>query len=356
MVGPHPYRVKGGISTIARHLLHSELMKEYPIDYVSTMVDGSKLIKIGWFLAGFFLFSFRILFKQNLLVHIQGSHYASFYRKMLFILLAKLAGKKIIYQCHGSHFDIFYDQGPGWQRFLIRWIISLCDRTIALSPQWAVFFARFLRPSCIIVLENPIPLEKYRKKGEKNREFPGPLKILFSGRVYEDKGVLDLLSITPKLVEKFPELKVQFAGHGDLDKFIKMAQTLGVEPQVEFLGWVDPEAMVDLYHQATLFTLPSYHEGFPMVILEAMACGLPVVSTRVGGIPELIEEGTNGHLIEPGDQTALLKGLLDLLTHPETRKIMGEENVRKIKAKYDISIYIDRLKNIYGEILEDKKC
>lgn len=353
MVGPHPDRVKGGISSWARNILSSELIKEYPIDYVATMVDGSWPLKLGTALRALFIFLYKLSFSRPLLVHVHGSKEASFYRKMFFMALARVWRIKIIFHCHSGKFDQFYLEERGWQKILIRKVLSLSDRVVVLSPHWACFFPQIVPASKLKVLENAVPLDSYQSKGA---EFSKALEptLLFAGLLTENKGLFDLLSIVPELVKKVPSLKVLLAGSGDVQKIQALLQSGHIEGSVKLLGWVDPQQLIGFYHQSHIFVLPSYYEGWPMVLLEAMACGLPIVGTRVGGIPELVEEGKNGILINPGDRKALLEALIALLADPVLREGIAQKNIKKIKEKYDMPVYIEKLKGLYREILEAK--
>jgi glycosyltransferase involved in cell wall biosynthesis len=354
MLGAHPYRVKGGVSACVRNILSSDIGREYRIDYMATMVDGPWLLKLIMALQALFIFLFKISFFHAPLVHVHGSKGASFYRKMIFILLAKAWRKKIIFHCHSGKFDQFYFDGPGWQKFLIRRVLSMSDRVVVLSPHWTGFFSQFVPQTRLRILENAVPLTSYQAERSK---FPKANKptILFAGLLTENKGVFDLISVIPKLVTKVPSVRVLLAGSGDIIKIQSMLRSLNVQGSVHFLGWVSPQELIRYYFRSHLFVLPSYYEGLPMVMLEAMACGLPVVSTKVGGIPELIEEGENGILIDPGDKDALFKALTTLLTEPVLRDKMAEANIQKIKERYDIPIYVEKLKGLYQELLGEKK-
>jgi glycosyltransferase involved in cell wall biosynthesis len=354
MLGAHPERVKGGVSTCARNILSSDLVKDYPITYIATKVDGSNLVKLGVAIQAVFLFLWKLGTINVALIHIHGSHYASFYRKMIFILLAKMAGKKVLFHCHGSRFDQFYLKGPSWQKRLIRKILSLCDRVVVLSPFWKTFFEEFLDVNLLSILPNAIILSNYQSPGNKEKKLGGKPIVLFAGEVGERKGVYDLLAVIPRLVLKFPQVTVRFAGNGDLEKIRHTVKSLKIEEHVELTDWVTSETLIDYYYESVLFVLPSYHEGLPMAILEAMACGLAVVSTRVGGIPELIREGENGFLIDPGDQGGLEEALSALLADPSRREQMGRNNIEKIRDEYEMSVYSARLRDLYRELLGEQ--
>jgi len=354
MLGAHPFRVKGGVSACVRNILSSDIGQEYRILYIATMVDGSRLLKLGVAIRALFIFLFNLSFSHSLLVHVHGSKEASFYRKMIFICLAKVWRKRIIFHCHSGKFDQFYYQGRDWQKFLIRWVLSLSDRIVVLSPHWNLFFAQFIPTSKLKVLENAVPLANYQSIGVKFSKSSEPT-ILFAGLLTENKGIFDLIAIVPELVNRVPSIKILLAGTGDVKKIRLLLRNSDIEGPVQLLGWVQPEKLIELYHQAHLFVLPSYYEGLPMVILEAMACGLPIVSTKVGGVPELIEEGVNGVLINPGDRKALLDALSCLLADPVRRDEMAKKNIQKIKEQYDIPIYVEKLKSLYREILGVKQ-
>ena len=354
MLGADPERVKGGVSTCAKNILSSDIIKDYPVTYIATKVDGSNLVKLCVAIQAVFLFLWKLGTIKVALVHIHGSHYASFYRKMIFILLSKLMCKKMLFHCHGSRFDQFYHEGPSWQKRLIQKVLSLCDRVVVLSPYWKIFFQGFLNASSLRILPNAITLSNYQSKEKEGKKLGERPIILFAGEVGERKGAYDLLAVMPRLILKFPQVIVRFAGNGNLEKIQQVIKSLKIEDHVELAGWVSSEKLIEFYYQSVLFVLPSYHEGLPMAILEAMACGLAVVSSRVGGIPELIREGENGFLIDPGDHGALEEALSALLADPVLREQMGQNNIQKIRDEYEMSAYSMRLRDLYQELLGER--
>jgi glycosyltransferase involved in cell wall biosynthesis len=109
-----------------------------------------------------------------------------------------------------------------------------------------------------------------------------------------------------------------------------------LKDRVELRGWVTGEAKMESFEGCSILVLPSYSEGLPNVLLEAMAAGLAVIATTVGGIPELITHGVNGILIEPRNSIALAKALKELINQPELVRRMGEVNREKVRAFHDI--------------------
>jgi len=140
------------------------------------------------------------------------------------------------------------------------------------------------------------------------------------------KGLATLIHASRLVVAKYPSIKFCVVGQDTkLDIFRRMSYRLGVEKHFEFLGWVSNENLKSLYHQARVFVMPSLMEAFGVALLEAMACGTPVVATRVGGITEFIEHGNNGWLVEPGNPEELANALLSILGDIKLAAHLGKQ-------------------------------
>jgi glycosyltransferase involved in cell wall biosynthesis len=144
--------------------------------------------------------------------------------------------------------------------------------------------------------------------------------------------------------------RARLGGDGELEQAGAAAKSLGLGERVELLGWVGPADKPHLLGTATVYALPSYHEGLPMSVLEAMAAGMPVVTTPVGGIPEAVTDGVEGFLIQPGDIDALRERLQRLLSDSELARRMGEAGRRKVESTFASSIVMPRLERMYVEL------
>ena len=144
------------------------------------------------------------------------------------------------------------------------------------------------------------------------------LDVLFVGDLIEDKGVGDLLAARRLLADRGVDFRLHFAGGGPLEKKISAVDGC------ELLGTLSPEELAHWYHAADLLVLPSHSEGSPLVVMEALSCGTPVLATRVGGVPELIEPGRNGELVNPMQPEMLAEKLGELLESPDTLEEMRE--------------------------------
>lgn len=148
--------------------------------------------------------------------------------------------------------------------------------------------------------------------------------ILFAGRVVAQKGVNILLRAFGALLRRCPEARLLVVGEGDLELFFqRMTRYLGFPHRVSFVEWQTGESLVGLYQRAQLIVIPSYYEPFGIVALEAMACGRPLVASRVGGLAEIVEDGVQGYLFPVGDHLELARRLAQLILDPARREKMG---------------------------------
>ncbi|MCX7765547.1 MAG: glycosyltransferase family 4 protein [Candidatus Sumerlaeia bacterium] len=181
----------------------------------------------------------------------------------------------------------------------------------------------------ILSIPNGVDLGIYQPGGEKSPA--ESVRLLYVGRVSMEKR-LDLL------IEALAELKhlnwkLQIVGEGPVLKELKQQVIrTNLTARIEFTGWKSREELVKFYQQADVFVFPSTSEGMPNVVLEAMACGLPVITSKIPGCEELVEEGVNGFLIEPRNKAHLIAGLIKLITSPEQRRQLGEQSRKKVKA------------------------
>ena len=142
-----------------------------------------------------------------------------------------------------------------------------------------------------------------------------------------------------------------FAGNGALDEGVKLAKELGIEKQVHFKGWVSGSSKHELFSTSSIFCLPSFAEGFPMAVLDAWAYGLPVISTPVGGIPEIAIDGENMILFEPDDFVALSEKLLKLLIDKDYRNRLEIASLELAKNKFSSENITKQLNELYSSLL-----
>ena len=179
------------------------------------------------------------------------------------------------------------------------------------------------------------------------------LEILTVGRVVPVKGQSLLVESVAALRERGVEATLTIVGDGpELPALRALAAGLGVADRVRFEGAVGQDEIRGYYERADVFALPSFAEGLPVVLIEAMATGLPVVASRITGVPELVEEGVSGLLVVPGDGADLTRALERLLREPAARRReMGRAGRAKVEAEFDLERTADHLLDLYRELI-----
>jgi glycosyltransferase involved in cell wall biosynthesis len=213
----------------------------------------------------------------------------------------------------------------------------------------------------IHVIYNGVDTCKFKPRpdrAELRREFGLEEKkkiVLFVGRLYHRKGLEILLRSIPPVIQQFRNVKFAISGTGFKKKeesLRDLAKELEIEDYVTFLGYVPDEKLPDLYSGSDIFVLPAIYENFPFAILEAQATALPVISTKVGGIPEFLINNENGFLIDPGDPAQLTQRILTLLQDPKLAKKMGSQGRNLIEEKFAWRLITNQVIDLYHKLLE----
>lgn len=336
--------VRGGVSSVVNSYYDAGLDKMCELTYLPTMRDGSKLKKL--LVAVWARVHFEFLIKKYDILHVHMSADNSFYRKAMFIRKAYKEKKKIIIHMHGSTFDLFYKERCNEaQKQEVREIFHMADKVIALSEDWKEFLAEFIcEADKIEVIYNAVKMPEAYEKDYTNQ------KMLFLGILGQRKGTYDLIEVLPEIFAKYPKAHIYFGGDGEREQAERLCMEKGIAEQVTFLGWVRGVEKEKLLKECSIYVLPTYHEGMPMSVLEAMSYGMAVVSTYVGGIPHLIKDGENGLLCEAGDKAALKQILTKLLENSEKREQLGKRAVEKLQNEFDINVSIQKVLEIYRGI------
>jgi glycosyltransferase involved in cell wall biosynthesis len=277
-------------------------------------------------------------------VHVHGASRASFWRKAPFMACARLLDWPLVYHLHGGGFAEFYEHECGpLRRRLVRYLLSGADRILVVSPRWERWVRSTLGHPAVEVVANSVPLS--RPEGIR-----APARIAFVGRLTREKGVYDLLEAVALLREWQPPVRVELAGDGDADAIARRARELGISDRVLIRGWCTPEERTHLLARATLFALPSHVEGLPMSLLEAMGSGCPVVATRVGGIPDVIEDRMNGLLVGHADPVALAAAFVKVLGEPALAERLGRAARQTIARRHSPAAAVQQLGLIYADL------
>lgn len=357
MLGPGD-GVIGGISALTNELV-PVLEKNVDLMYFPTVrnrilkYSGIFSIQNIWLAISQyirFISSFH-KFKPNI-IHIHTSQGIAWLKDTFYILFAKNRSCRVVLHIHAADYEELYGGKPRLTRLYTRKILGLVDAIITVSDEWKTRLTSIAPANRLYTFKNCITADRFPEKSyvSDSRE----RKALFLGSVGSRKGVFDLIEAIGIVKNNNRQLKVWIAGYedreGDFSKAQLLLEKLQLNDTCEFMGMVVGNAKVELLRNADFFVLPSYNEGLPMAILEAMAAGLAVVSTPVGGIPEVVRDEVNGFLVLPGDVKSLAEKLSILAVDQNLCKLMGQRSREIVKQELDVIPYVNRLIALYKSL------
>ncbi len=235
-------------------------------------------------------------------------------------------------------------------RPFVRWLWHDADAVVAVSSGLREYAFETTEDVPITVIPNAIELSVFTPP--RQREHEGPVRLLFVGRFNAFKNVETLLKAAAHLKKMdIDNFELQLIGDGEQRSTLeRLTVEKELTRQVHFLGWVDRNSILNFYRQADLFVTATTWEGMPNTVLEAMACGLPVVASRASGLEELVKEGVNGYLVDINDPVALADRLLDLIDNPYERLRMGKESRRVAEQEFAWEYIAEQYVEIYQKI------
>lgn len=335
----------GGIRTVVEGYIEGGLFDEIDCTYVTTHRPGSRWTKVAAALSGWTGVAARLATLDAPLVHVHLSSRASFWRKSVVCLLARLAGRPYLLHVHGSEFAEFYEECSPRARRVVRAVLARSALVLALSEAWRKTLQEISPRARLEVLMNAVPLPPLDEVQHRNEHRP---TLLFLGEVARHKGVLELARSFSRTAPLFPQLQLVYGGTGRaIDEVRELTAQLELGDRVEFTGWLEAQRKRAQFAAATIFVLPSYVEGMPMALLEAMSWGLPTIATAVGGVPEIITHEVNGLLVAPGDVAALAAAIARLMSDPQLRQRLGSAARETIATGFSLDAAIGRLLGIY---------
>lgn len=316
--------------------------------FIPTWKLGNKAVKSWYALQALVRTWFLLTFDKRIkIVHIHGAANASFERCKLFINLAKKCGKKVILHEHAADFVDYFDGAADKQA--ITDTLQKCDALIVLSQSWKKYFASIGMDDCKIhVLNNIVSPPALQTK---NHVADEKIHLMYMGEISKRKGGFDLLEAIVNNKEYFADKLLLRMGGNEVDGDIKAyIREKGLESFVTYEGWIAGQKKIDCLNWEDVYILPSYNEGLPIAILEAMAYSHPVISTPVGGIPEIIKSGKNGILVQPGDTKGIADAIKFYIENNEAIKSQGDKAYEVVQDFFPNKVFGD-LKALYLKML-----
>ncbi len=260
------------------------------------------------------------------------------------LIIAKILRKKIIMEVHVGNQLVPYSKDKFFQ-----WWFKQADLVILLAKKWEKLFKEMYSevkiPSDVLYnaceMHEPIPFEEKKKL------------ILFAGTIHENKAPDLLIKAWAKLKDKYPDWHVTFMGSGNISYYEQMAAELGIKDSIDFTGYITGKEKDNRFHDASIYCMCSYMEGFPMSVLEAWSNSIAVITTPVGGLPDAIEEGKNCLTFPMGDSYALANQLEQLIEDEDLRSNIAKYGYEYASSHYSLEVVNNKLDGIYNELIKN---
>lgn len=362
LVATHVGEPVGGIAINYRTLLASSYTEKLNVEVVETSqiyfnfekTQQFKLARLLNAILNIIGYLFRLMQFAPDIVHIGTASRISFAKHGIMALFTHWRGIKVVLQVHASMARLIPEKNTFWRRYVL-FVLRRVDGIVTLSTEWANLI-NLLPNARICYIPNAINLQPYQVL-PRPRLNQTQVNILFLGHIGQEKGCFDLVDAIARLSQSttYP-FCMHFVGEtlyaGEKELLWAYVKNLNLDNYIHIHAPEYNDVKISRLADTDILVLPSYFEGMPMSIIEAMAAGLPVVATRIGGIPDQIVHQYNGLLIEPGDITALAQALQFLAENPAERLQMGLNGREVARQKFDIEMKTNNLINFYLSIVK----
>ncbi len=355
MVGMHLTKTRGGITTLAADILTSDLKADHDLTYIASQAEdlggiGKALMAV----AATLRFVAQCILKRPQLVYVHIGSNASLYRESAFVVLARLFRLPVIMHFHAGDVHLYMARQLKAGKWFIRSAFGLSSRVIAVSNESARQLAELNDGLQITIVPNVIDTTAFLANHQPKKSDDGPIKLLFVGAAGKLKGEKDLVEALALVKEAGLDVRVSFVGYRT-EGLADICRSMGLTDLIDHLGPVAMDKRLDFYRNADIFVLPTYAEAMPIAVIEAMAAGLPVITTAVGGIPEIIHDNVEGFLVECGGVREIAEKIL-LLSRDKAKRIeMGSNGRSRILSQMNFDRYIKSLRTEIEHTLSNPK-
>ncbi len=303
---------------------------------------------------------------------ILNQNFSGFMRDSLLVIISKIFRRKVILHFHGSNFEYFYKtRGTLFKKYIL-FILNLSDKVILQAQRVKERFKKFVPEKKLCLIYNAVP-EHFigAQRGPKGQGEKRGIHVLFLNHLSVAKGFLDLLEAAKRILGEREDIhfiiagdiinkekNILFSENGQQiifkdipDAIETLRQNKNSNGNIRFLGEVSEiNEKLRLFRSADIFVLPSYSEGCPMSVLEAMAVGLPLVVTPVGALVDIIKERENGVFVAIGQPEDLKNKIVALADNPSLCRTIGHNNQLLVQSRFNISILSQQLSSVFNEL------
>lgn len=330
----------GGVASVIRLMKKMPVWEEYGCYWLGTQIQAGKLTKIRYALTAY-LKALFIIWKYDIVHFHTVPDRICLIIQMPIFLLAIIGRKKIIMHIHMGN-----QLKNHTNNYMFKWCLKHADLVILLARKWQSLFNELYSD-----IKTPTTVVYNACEMVPRVSFDEKEKIIIMVAYFNDNKAPDLLLKAWKKIHKeFPDWKVYMLGNGEVERFQGMAEKMGLRDDVIFTGYIIGKEKEQYFRKASILTMCSYEEGFPMVVLEAWTYGICVITTPVGGLPDVLEDGLNAQVFNFGDWEGLGKNLSMLIRDKEKRiEIASYAHSHTVK-KFSIKKINTQLLCIYNSI------
>lgn len=337
---------KGGMVTVVNNYLN---VARWPADvrffFVPTHCETGKAGLIWQFAKG--LARVMAIAREIDVAHLHVAERGSFVRKGILVKLLHGMNIPVVLHHHGAEFEPWYDGSSPRMKRWINSVLATADLNVVLSRRLEPMITSRSPEALVTAIYNAVATFP------ENLYDPDRKEVLFLGRLGERKGVYLLLEAIKNLDSELPaDIRFNLCGDGEVEQVRERAEAMGIAHRIGHIGWTAGELKEQILSRTVANVLPSYNEGLPMTILETMARGIPNLSTRVASIPEVIEDGVTGLLIDPGSVEQLTAALRRMLTDRELRIRLSQNSYNLINERFSLDSSVKRLTEIYDVLMK----
>lgn len=327
----------GGISSVLKKYENMLIWDKYSCTWLETQSNKSMLHKLWYLVKSYFLMLFQV--PKNDIIHFHTVPGISLVIQLPIFLFSIICGKHIVVHIHVGNQLLDYSNDK-----LFLFVLKNATRVVVLANALKEIMKDIYDVDSS-VLYNPIEIPICRDENniEKN--------IFFAAYLTKNKGYDTLLKAFKIISEKYSDWKLIIAGTGELDIVKRMLIELEITENVEIYPWLNKEQMNYMYQKASIYCIASYKEGFPMSFIEAASYGVPIVTTPVGGLVDVIEDGVNCLTFDFGNEKELARQLETLIVDKNLRYKMSE-NIRNLAiTEFSLESINKRIDELYQSII-----
>ncbi len=335
----------GGMRTVSENYIKSKAYNEHcNLFYVSTATRKNALMKVFFFAIKMPIIFFILLFKKIDIVHVHMAEKNSVFRKGVIIQLSKIIGCKIIIHMHAGPFMNWYGNLSCRTQRRVKRILDKANIILVLGKFWKEQAKDIIGEERIKVLYNGVecpPINNYNALAK---------DISFVGHLRKEKGIFEFLESIKSIRSKLPEsTKIHLCGSSDQFDIKQKLSEMGIDDIVYFHGWLNNTNLKKIFSNTAINVLPTYIEGLSMSVLESMAAGIPIITTNITTMPELLDGIIE--MITPGDISALSNIILDLIYDSDKRKKISDTEYERVKTCFSTDKMIQQTIAVYEMVL-----